>query len=59
MTINEGRGSLAWAHVGDLHITDDGTGNEYQLIRCVLERLQLPMYIIPGDRDRRPGDFPL
>ena len=90
MTISERRGSLTWAHLGDLHITtesepnyrdfqsivdsisqhlagqidfcvlpgdnaDDGAAEQYDLIRQALERLQIPVHVIPGDHDCKPG----
>ena len=90
MTISASRGSLTWAHLGDLHITtesepnyrdfrvivdsisqhlagqidfcvlpgdnaDDGAPEQYDLIRQVLGRLKMPVHVIPGDHDRKPG----
>ena len=90
MTISASRGSLTWAHLGDLHITresepnyrdfqsivdsisrhlagqidfcvlpgdnaDDGAAEQYDLIRQVLGRLKIPVHVIPGDHDRKPG----
>jgi 3',5'-cyclic-AMP phosphodiesterase len=92
MTISASRGSLTWAHLGDLHITtesepnyrdfrvivdsisqhlagqidfcvlpgdnaDDGAPEQYDLIREVLERLKIPVHVIPGDHDRKPDNL--
>jgi predicted phosphodiesterase len=92
MTISESRGSLTWAHVGDLHITaerepnygdfqsivesintnlasqvdfcvlpgdnaDDGSAEQYDLIRRALDRFKIPIHVIPGDHDRKPGNL--
>lgn len=34
---------------------DDGTAEQYALIRRVLDRLTIPVHVIPGDHDRKPG----
>jgi predicted phosphodiesterase len=92
MTISDSRGSLTWAHVGDLHITaeyeqnyrdfqsivesinknlagqvdfcvlpgdnaDDGSAEQYDLIRRTLERSKIPIHVIPGDHDRKLGNL--
>jgi len=36
---------------------DDGSLDQYALIRRGLERLKLPVHVIPGDHDRKPGDL--
>jgi len=36
---------------------DDGSADQYALIRRGLERLKVPIYVIPGDHDRKPGDL--
>jgi len=90
MTIGARRGSLTWAHLGDLLITtesepnyrdfqsivdaisqhlagqidfcvlpgdnaDDGAAEQYDLIRPALERLKVPVHVIPSDHDVKPG----
>jgi Icc protein len=34
---------------------DDGSAEQYMLIRRGLERLKIPLHVIPGDHDRKPG----
>jgi Icc protein len=34
---------------------DDGAADQYELIRRVLKRLKIPVHVIPGDHDRKPG----
>jgi 3',5'-cyclic-AMP phosphodiesterase len=36
---------------------DDGSAEQYALIRSGLERLKVPIHAIPGDHDRKPGDL--
>jgi 3',5'-cyclic-AMP phosphodiesterase len=36
---------------------DDGSAEQYSLIRRGLERLTIPLHVIPGDHDRKPGDL--
>ena len=36
---------------------DDGSADQYALILRGLERLKVPIYVIPGDHDRKPGDL--
>jgi 3',5'-cyclic-AMP phosphodiesterase len=36
---------------------DDGSADQYDWIRRVLKRLQIPVHVIPGDHDRKPGDL--
>jgi 3',5'-cyclic AMP phosphodiesterase CpdA len=36
---------------------DDGAPDQYALIARGLERLSIPMHVIPGDHDRKPGDL--
>ena len=36
---------------------DDGSADQYALIRRGLERLNVPIHVIPGDHDRKPGDL--
>ncbi len=36
---------------------DDGSADQYALIRRGLERLKVPVHVIPGDHDRKPGDL--
>jgi 3',5'-cyclic-AMP phosphodiesterase len=36
---------------------DDGSSDQYALIRGGLERLKVPIHVIPGDHDRKPGDL--
>jgi 3',5'-cyclic AMP phosphodiesterase CpdA len=36
---------------------DDGSADQYALIRRGLERLKVPIHVIPGDHDRKPGDL--
>jgi 3',5'-cyclic-AMP phosphodiesterase len=36
---------------------DNGEITQYQLIRSALDRLRVPVHIIPGDHDREPGDL--
>jgi 3',5'-cyclic-AMP phosphodiesterase len=36
---------------------DDGSADQYALIRRGLERLKVPSHVIPGDHDRKPGDL--
>lgn len=36
---------------------DDGSHDQYALICRGLERLKIPMHVIPGDHDRKPGDL--
>jgi len=38
-------------------VADDGTADQYQLVRRGLDRLQRPVHIIPGDHDRKPGSL--
>jgi hypothetical protein len=35
---------------------DDGTPDQYALIRTGPERLKIPIHVIPGDHDRKAGD---
>jgi Icc protein len=34
---------------------DDGSVDQYDLIRRALEHLKIPVHVIPGDHDRKPG----
>ena len=34
---------------------DDGSAEQYDLIRRALDRLTIPVHVIPGDHDRKPG----
>ena len=34
---------------------DDGSPDQYALIHRALEQLQIPVHVIPGDHDRKPG----
>ena len=36
---------------------DDGSAEQYGLIRRGLERLKIPLHAIPGDHDPKPGDL--
>ena len=36
---------------------DDGSADQYALIRRGLERLTVPIHVIPGDHDRKPGNL--
>lgn len=36
---------------------DDGTEDQYRLVRKALDRLQLPFHAIAGDHDKLPGDL--
>ena len=36
---------------------DDGTADQYASIRRGLQRLEIPLHVIPGDHDRKPGDL--
>jgi Icc protein len=36
---------------------DDGSAEQYALIRRGLEPLKIPLHVIPGDHDRKPGDL--
>jgi predicted phosphodiesterase len=36
---------------------DDGSSEQYELIRRALERLQIPIHVLPGDHDRKPGNL--
>jgi len=38
---------------------DEGTEEQYQLVRRALDRLALPIYIITGDHDRKAGTLDL
>jgi Icc protein len=40
---------------GDL--TDCGLAEEYKLLRCLLEPLSMPVYLVPGNHDRRAELF--
>jgi hypothetical protein len=37
---------------------DDGPADQYAVISRGLERLKVPIHVIPGDHDRKPGDLP-
>lgn len=34
---------------------DDGSAEQYDLIHRALERLMIPVHVVPGDHDRKPG----
>jgi 3',5'-cyclic-AMP phosphodiesterase len=36
---------------------DDGSADQYDLIRRALEHLKIPVHVIPGDHDRKPGSL--
>ena len=36
---------------------DEGSAQQYALIRRGLDRLNIPHHVIPGDHDRKPGDL--
>jgi 3',5'-cyclic-AMP phosphodiesterase len=36
---------------------DDGSADQYYLIRRALKRLKIPVHVIPGDHDRKPGNL--
>jgi len=36
---------------------DDGTPEQYALVRQGLDHLRTPVHVIPGDHDRKPGDL--
>jgi Icc protein len=36
---------------------DDGTAAQFLLIRQALDRLKIPVHVIAGDHDRKPGDL--
>jgi hypothetical protein len=36
---------------------DDGSAAQYALIRRGLDGLKIPLHVIPGDHDRKPGDL--
>jgi Icc protein len=36
---------------------DDGTPDQFSLVRRGLDRLESPIHIIPGDHDRKPGNL--
>ena len=38
---------------------DDGSEDQYKLIRAALDRLQIPVHIITGDHDRKAGSLHL
>jgi len=38
---------------------DDGTEPQYRIIRQALDRLDLPVYAIPGDHDKKSGNLDL
>jgi predicted phosphodiesterase len=38
---------------------DDGTEDQYRLVRAALESLAVPVYAIPGDHDRKTGTLAL
>lgn len=83
---------LAWLHIGDLHLAeegaenhrdlgrivalanalppgsldfavlpgdnaDDGTAEQFQLVRDAVAPLRLPLHVLPGDHDFKPGNL--
>jgi Icc protein len=36
---------------------DDGSADQYDLIRRALERMKIPVHVIPGDHDGKPGNL--
>lgn len=36
---------------------DDGTGPQFRLVRDAIDRLHLPVHILPGDHDVKPGNL--
>jgi 3',5'-cyclic-AMP phosphodiesterase len=39
--------------------TDDGVEDQYRLVRAAVERLVIPLYVIPGDHDIKTGSLDL